>query len=139
MNSNDTLKEIKEYLYDDDLSSDIKLSMMKNRLSGVPKLYSVKSLLMEQAINSGGTEFALIGRVNTSGLELMVWCDDAQNFDCMCPTKGFEDIKDGEYIKRTYTLEELPNAIDNAEKWDFHNRENNHFYNTTTLHIIKIK
>lgn len=67
-----------------------------------------KDLLMEFATDSKRTKFKLIGRVNTSGLELMEWCNDRQNFDGMC--SSIEDIKsakNGEYVKRTYSLEEL--------------------------------
>lgn len=98
-----------------------------------------KDLLMEFATDSKRTKFKLIGRVNTSGLELMEWCNDRQNFDGMC--SSIEDIKsakNGEYVKRTYSLEELPEAIDNALRWYNSVKKNHHSFNSTMLHILAV-
>lgn len=98
-----------------------------------------KDLLMEFATNSKRTKFKLIGRVNTSGLELMEWCNDRQNFDGMC--SSIEDIKlakNGDYIKRTYSLEELPEAIDNALRWYNSVKKKHNSFNSTMLHILAV-
>jgi hypothetical protein len=98
-----------------------------------------KDLLLEFATKSKRTKFKLIGRVNTSGLELMEWCDDIQNFDGMC--SSIEDIKqakNGDYIKRTYSLEELPQVIENALRWYNSVKKNHHKFNSTMLHILAV-
>lgn len=98
-----------------------------------------KDLLMEFAIDSKRTKFKLIGRVNTSGLELMEWCDEAYNFDGMCSSiEGIKEAKSGRYIKRTYSLEELPDAIDNALNWYNSVKKNHHSFNSTMLHILAV-
>lgn len=96
-----------------------------------------KELLLEFANSSSFNKFKLIGRVNTSGTELMEWCEDAYNFSNMCSNlNDLKTYKDGEYIRRTYTLEELPDVIDNALSW--YNR-NKHYFNSTPLHILGIE
>jgi hypothetical protein len=98
-----------------------------------------KELLLDFAKESKRKKFKLIGRVNTSGLELMEWCNDAYNFDGMCSSHhNIKQAKDGEYIKRTYTLEELPSVIDNALSWYNSVKKNHHTFNSTMLHILAI-
>lgn len=96
-------------------------------------------LLLNFATESKRTKFKLIGRVNTSGLELMEWCDDIQNFDGMCSSiEDIKQVKNGNYIKRTYSLEELPQVIENALRWHNSVKKNNHKFNSTMLHILAI-
>ncbi len=98
-----------------------------------------KDLLMEFATESKRTKFKLIGRVNTSGLELMEWCNDRHNFDGMCSSiEAIKSAKNGDYIKRTYSLEELPDAIDNALSWYNSVKKNHHSFNSTMLHILAV-
>jgi hypothetical protein len=98
-----------------------------------------KDLLMEFATESKRTKFKLIGRVNTSGLELMEWCNDIYNFDGMCSSiEGIKSAKNGRYVKRTYSLEELPDAIDNALSWYNSVKKNQHTFNSTMLHILAV-
>ena len=98
-----------------------------------------KDLLLDFATESKRTKFKLIGRVNTSGLELMEWCDDRQNFDGMCSSiEDIKQVKNGNYIKRTYSLEELPQVIENALRWHNSVKKNNHKFNSTMLHILAI-
>jgi hypothetical protein len=98
-----------------------------------------KDLLLKFATESKRKKFKLIGRVNTSGIELMEWCDDAYNFDGMCSSHhDIKQAKNGEYVKRTYTLEELPTVIDNALSWYNSVKKNHHTFNATMLHILAI-
>ena len=98
-----------------------------------------KDLLLDFATESKRTKFKLIGRVNTSGLELMEWCDDRQNFDGMCSSiEDIKQVKNGDYIKRTYSLEELPQVIENALRWHNSVKKNNHKFNSTMLHILAV-
>ena len=98
-----------------------------------------KDLLLEFATESKRTKFKLIGRVNTSGLELMEWCNDRQNFDGMCSSiEAIKQAKNGDYIKRTYSLEELPQVIDNALRWYNSVKKNHHKFNSTMLHILAV-
>ena len=98
-----------------------------------------KDMLLDFARDSGMTKFKLIGRVNTSGMELMEWCDDAYNFDWMCSSvDDLKRCKNGDYIRRTYSLCELPDVIDNALLWYNSNKRNNHYFNSTMLHILAV-
>lgn len=130
-------------LQDDNLDDKRAREMALNYLDSAHEYSRVQlqdnTLLMEFAKTSGRSKFKLIGRVNTSGLELMEWCDDAQNFDGMC--SSFNDIKsakDGVYVKRTYSLEELPSAIDNALNWYNSVKRDHHSFNNTMLHILAV-
>lgn len=97
-----------------------------------------KEFLMMQATTSGRNLFKLIGRVNSSGLELMEWCEDAQNFDGMCSSKkDIAEAKQGDYIRRTYSLKELPDVIDNALRWHNSVKADNPFRGTN-LHILAV-
>lgn len=94
--------------------------------------------LLEQARTSGRTHFKLIGKVNSGGLQLMEWCDEAWNFDGMCSDiEIIKTHKDGEYMKRTYTLEELPEVIDNALSW-FNSMKSREEFWDENLHILAI-
>lgn len=94
--------------------------------------------LLEQARESGRTHFKLIGKVNDGGLQLMEWCDEAWNFDGMCSDiEIIKTHKDGEYMKRTYTLEELPEVIDNALSW-FNSMKSKKEFWDEHLHILAI-
>ena len=98
-----------------------------------------KDWLLEQAIESGRTEFKLIGKVNDGGLALMEWCDDAWNFNGMCSSiQSLTEHKDGIYLKSTYTLEELPKVIDNALEW-FNSRKADMPFSNDKLHILAVK
>ena len=98
-----------------------------------------KDWLLEQAIESGRSEFKLIGRVNDGGLSLMEWCDDAWNFNGMCCSiESLKQYKDSEYLRSTYTLEELPEVIDNALSW-FNSRKEDIPFSNDLLHILAVK
>lgn len=98
-----------------------------------------KDWLLEMATESKRTKFKLIARVNTGGLELMEWCDDIYNFDSMCSSiEAIKSTKDGRYVKRTYSLEELPDVIDNALSWYNSVKKNHHNFNSTMLHILAV-
>lgn len=124
---------------DDKQARERALRYLEDSLKHSQNAKQTKDWLLKVATESGRTKFKLIGRVNTSGLELMEWCDDAWNFDGMCSKA--EDIrmcKDGDYIKRTYSLEELPEVIDNALSWHNSVRSEHHVFNTTNLHILAV-
>lgn len=98
-----------------------------------------KDWLLEMATESKRTKFKLIARVNTGGLELMEWCDDIYNFDGMCSSiEAIKSAKSGRYMKRTYSLEELPDVIDNALSWYNSAKKNHHSFNSTMLHILAV-
>lgn len=101
--------------------------------------HQTKEFLMKTAKESGRKKFKLIARVNTSGIELMEWCDEANNFDFMCSSfKNINSTKDGAYKKRTYTLLELEVIIDNALYWYNGVKKTIHVFNTTELHILAV-
>lgn len=98
-----------------------------------------KDLMLRWATESGRSEFKLIGKVNDGGLSLMEWCDDAQNFDGMCSSiESLTSHKDGEYLRRTYSLEELPEVIDNALSW-FNSVKSRSPFRDDQLHILAVK
>lgn len=98
-----------------------------------------KDWLLEQAIKSGRSEFKLIGKVNDGGLSLMEWCEDAQNFNGMCSDiESLTTYKDGDYLRNSYSLEELPDVIDNALEW-FNSRKEDIPFSNDLLHIMAIK
>jgi hypothetical protein len=94
---------------------------------------------LELAKESKGTSFKIIAKVNSSGMQLQEWCDEAYNFSPMCSNiKDDSEYKNGIYLKRTYTLEELPNALKNANTWH-NNVKKNLGYNLEDLvHILKV-
>lgn len=97
-----------------------------------------KDFLFDQAITSGRTQFKLIGKVNDGGLQLMEWCDEACNFDGMCSDiETIKTHKNGKYMKRTYSLEELPDVIDNALEWYNSQKSGKNFWDED-LHILAI-
>ena len=115
------------------------LSYLEDALKNSQNAKQTKDWLLEMATESERTKFKLIGRVNTSGLELMEWCDDARNFDGMCyKAEAMRTHKDGEYLKRTYSLQELPEVIDNALSWYNSVRSTHHVFNSTALHILAV-
>lgn len=96
--------------------------------------------LLDAAIKSGRERFKLIGRANVNcGIyELMEWCDNAFNFDGMCSSiQDIKDAKDGRYIKRTYSIDELPSVIENALKWYNYSRQERKV-NPILLHILAV-
>jgi hypothetical protein len=98
--------------------------------------------LLRMAKESEKTEFKIIARMNNDGPGYHVfgeWADDARNFAFMC-TNEKEDIeyKDGDYLKRTYTLDELPQALINANQWYDSVKSRNQFW-TESIHILAVK
>ena len=98
--------------------------------------------LLQMAKESDKSEFKIIARMNSDGPGYHVfgeWADDANNFAFMC-TNEKDDIeyKDGDYLKRTYTLEELPQALKNANNWYNNVKAWKHFW-TESIHILAIK
>jgi len=68
----------------------------------------------------------------------MEWCDEAFNFDGMCSDiEIIKTHKDGEYMKRTYTIDELPEVIDRALSWFNSMRAREDFWDEY-LHILAI-
>lgn len=109
-----------------------------NRVNEYSKHPQRPDFLLEQARTSGRTHFKLIGKVNDRGLQLMEWCDEAFNFDGMCSDiEIIKTHKNGRYMKRTYTLEELPAVIDNALEW-FNSTKKSHEFWDENLHILAI-
>lgn len=100
---------------DNTISNDTKIGMIWNALSvdkTTDNYHSVKDMLLEQAKDSGKTKFRLLcGMNDIINSSLFNWCDTEDNFIGMCHAQILDEcVVD-------YTLEELPNVIDNAEQW----------------------
>jgi hypothetical protein len=132
-------QKLKDTNIDDNKARKMALSDIEYALNYCQNQKQTKDWLLELAKESKQTKFKLIARVNTSGLELMQWCDKAYNFTGMCD--NIEDIKSykyGEYLITTYSLEELPIVIDNALSWYNSVKNKHHKFNNTILHILSI-
>lgn len=76
------------------------------------KFTSYADLMLENAKNSASTHFKLILFTNDTR-NMFQWCNDEYNFVGACPDTRYSS----KVYKTTYTLDELPEAIENAEKW----------------------
>lgn len=133
------LQILKNDRFTDDEARKRAIMYLEDSMEHCQKGNQTKDWLLEQAKDSKRTKFRLIARVNTSGLELMEWCDDIYNFDGMCSSiEAIKSAKDGRYMRRTYSLEELPDVIDNALSWYNHVKQTHHSFNSTALHIIAV-
>ena len=134
------LNRLENPLFDDKQCREMAINMLQDVIKNAKRSCNqTKDFMLQMAKESGYTEFRLIGRVNDTGLELMEWCEDAYNFGGMCPNKNDnKTYKDGNYHKRTYTLKELPEVIDNALEWHNSVKKQNKFRHTN-LHIQAIK
>jgi hypothetical protein len=133
------LRKLQDNSLDDKRAREMAMRDLEYCLEYCKNRNQTKDWLLEMATESKRTKFKLIARVNTSGLELMEWCDDIQNFDGMCSSiENIKMCKDGRYMKRTYTLEELPDVIDNALSWYNHVKQHHHAFNSTMLHILAV-
>ena len=98
--------------------------------------------LIQLAKDSEKSEFKIIARMNDDGPGYHVfgeWADDAHNFAFMCTNeKDDAEHKDGIYLKRTYSLEELPQALMNAQSWQNGVKKHKSFW-TESIHIVAIK
>lgn len=98
--------------------------------------------LYDLAAQSGKSEFKIIARMNDDGPGYHVfgeWADEANNFAFMCTNElDDQEHKDGIYLKRTYTLSELPQALKNAEAWQKSVKQWKNFW-TETLHVLAVK
>lgn len=144
------IQTIGEWLRDPDLRPEKKLEMIESSFERIEKAaeetFSDKSIeiskrfFINQAKESGRKLFRIIARTNSSKIGLGQWCNEARNFTMLID--NHEDVKtykDGEYLKRTYTLDELPEALDNAWRWykGVHSREVGN-YNTMDIHVMAI-
>lgn len=77
--------------------------------------FSKKDLLLRIAEESGYKKFRLLSNIN-EGNNIFMWCDEEFNFIGMCPNKI--DYEAHHFIVE-YGLDELPDIIENAEKWLF--------------------
>jgi len=131
---------IKRLLVDEDLSDTNRLLSIEYSLPTDDEycFYSMKDLLLNQAKESGKSSFKLLATMN-SRISIFQWCDDEQNFVGMCPDNIYDESK---YKNVSYTLEQLPDVIDNAEKYLKSLKENPHFsgspYFISSLHIMSL-
>lgn len=106
------INRIRKVLEDKEHSSDYKLEMIGYSLpeDWEYRFISHKSLLLAQARESGDKYFRLLATMNDM-INIFNWCESEYNFLGMSVPKGFKKHK------VEYTLDELPDAIDNAERY----------------------
>lgn len=132
-------QKLKDSNIEDNRARQMALSDLEYAFNYCQNQSQTKDWLLELAKKSKQNKFKLIARVNTSGLELMQWCDKAYNFTGMCDDISVVKVyKNGNYSITTYSLEELPNVIDNALSWYNSVKNKHHKFNSTILHILSI-
>lgn len=93
---------------------------------------SKKNYLLNEAKNSPFNVFRLITTCNDS-ICIFQFCEDEFNFVGMCSDNT---------LKVEYTIDELPNVIDKAEKWISYCYKNNmsgYPYLSSGMHLIGIR
>ncbi len=109
------INRIRGILADNDMPNDYKLQMIGYSLPDKEREYqfhSTKDLCIRQAESSGKSKFKLLATMNNQ-ISIFQWNNEAYNFEGMC--------QDGDYPTNSdeviYSLEQLPEVIDYAEKW----------------------
>lgn len=83
------------------------------------KFYSMKDHILDCAKKSTSKKFRLLASMNDP-IIIFNWCNEEHNFI------GMNHIAGDKIYKIEYTLDELPEVIDNAEKWLKSTNENSH-------------
>jgi hypothetical protein len=106
---------IQEILKSEKLDAEDKLQMIKAFLPKEEehKFISHKEILLEQAKNSVSQKFRLLATMNDS-INIFNWSNVQYNFIGMNQDSRYTTEKDHTV---EYTLEELPEVIDNAEEY----------------------
>lgn len=113
MNLQDGIFGIRKILVDTEYTAEERLKQIQYHLPDENydyKFYSTKKVLLDCAKESGAKKFKLLATMN-SNISIFQWCDKENNFLGMCPPK------EAEKFKVIYTINQLPDVIDNAEKW----------------------